>query len=91
MVGWVFFRTATLAAAGGYLAAMFGNGGPDPVSLRFYLSPEVLLVLAVAVPLSLWSVTLRPVPALAVQTAVFVLSLLYVSAGTYNPFIYFRF
>jgi alginate O-acetyltransferase complex protein AlgI len=91
MVGWVFFRTATLAAAAGYLAAMFGNGGHDPVSLRFYLSPEVLLVLAVAVPLSLWSVTLRPVPALVVQTAVFVLSLLYVSAGTYNPFIYFRF
>jgi hypothetical protein len=26
-----------------------------------------------------------------VQTAVLVLSLLYVAAGTYNPFIYFRF
>jgi alginate O-acetyltransferase complex protein AlgI len=91
MVGWVFFRTATLAAAGGYLAAMFGNGGHDRVPLRFYLSPEVLLVLAVAVPLSVWSVTLRPVPALVVQTAVLVLSLLYVAAGTYNPFIYFRF
>jgi len=91
MVGWVFFRTATLAAAGGYLAAMFGNGGHDRVPLRLYLSPEVMLVLAVAVPLSVWSVTLRPVPALILQTAVFVLSLLYVAAGTYNPFIYFRF
>ena len=91
MVGWVLFRAATLAAATGYLAAMFGKGGHDRVPLRYYLSPEVLLVLAVAMPLSVWSVTLRPAPALMVQTAVFVLSLLYVAAGTYNPFIYFRF
>ena len=91
MVGWVFFRAATLAAAARISGRDVREGAAMTVCRCAYLSPEVLLVLAVAVPLSVWSVTLRPVPALVLQTAVFKLSLLYVAAGTYNPFIYFRF
>jgi len=91
MIGWVFFRAETFAAAASYLSALFGKSGRDFVPVRFYLSPEVIVVLAIAIVLSLWTVRLRRVPAFAVQAAVLALSLLYVAAGTYNPFIYFRF
>jgi alginate O-acetyltransferase complex protein AlgI len=91
MVGWVFFRAETFAAARHYLAAMSGAGGRDIVPARFYLTPEVLLALGAGLLLSTWSFHLRRVPAFAVQTAVFAVSVLYVAAGTYNPFIYFRF
>jgi alginate O-acetyltransferase complex protein AlgI len=91
MIGWVFFRAETFTAAKQYLAAMFGAGGINFVPLHFYLSPEVLLALSVGLLLSMRSMSLPRVPAFAVQIAVLVLSLLYVAAGTYNPFIYFRF
>jgi len=70
----------------------------------YYLSIEVQIVLAVAVLLATRPLQSRldrfspagalsalRLPAMALQAAVLALSLLYVAAGTYNPFIYFRF
>jgi alginate O-acetyltransferase complex protein AlgI len=104
LVGWVFFRAETFTGAMSYLAAMFGRNGPAAVRPMYYLSIEVQLALAVAAllatrPLQSRLTRFSPaaalpalrVPALALQAAVLALALLYVAAGTYNPFIYFRF
>ncbi len=51
MVGWVFFRADTLPAATAFLGAMFGAGqaAPTPLTMRFYLTPELLLALAAGI------------------------------------------
>jgi alginate O-acetyltransferase complex protein AlgI len=104
LVGWVFFRAETFTGALSYLAAMFGRGGPAAVLPMYYLSLEVQIALVVAAFLATRPLQSRLIdvartaagpalraPAVAVQAAVLALSLLYVAAGTYNPFIYFRF
>jgi alginate O-acetyltransferase complex protein AlgI len=102
----VFFRAETLAGALGYLAAMAGlpAAGTTPVRPVYYLTLEVQIALAVGIVLATRPFQSRlaryapPVPAAALrapaavlQMAVLALALLYVAAGTYNPFIYFRF
>lgn len=102
MIGWVFFRADTLAAAITFLRAMAGlnPATPAPFTVGFYLTPEVWLALiAGAIGSTPW------VPHLASRTrsaaagaaaatalvAVFVAAILQMAARTYNPFIYFRF
>ena len=93
LVGWVFFRADSLGYAARYLEAMMGAGAGSPVMVRRFLTIETAVVLAVALLLSMvaWRPRFPRLPALAFEIAVFSLSLLYVAAGTYNPFIYFRF
>jgi len=91
LVGWVFFRADDLGHALGFLEAMIGAAGSAPVPASFYLKPEVQIVLIVGLLLAMVPFSIRRVPALIGQMAVFALSILQVSAGTYNPFIYFRF
>jgi alginate O-acetyltransferase complex protein AlgI len=91
LAGWVFFRAETFHLALRYLKAMAGFGAAVPVPARFYLTPEIVLALAVGLLLAMVPLTVRRVPALVTQTTVLALSLLYVAVGTYNPFIYFRF
>src|SRR5204863_4441705 len=42
MIGWVFFRADTLAAAVGFLKAMAGlaSPGPTPYSVQWFLKPD---------------------------------------------------
>jgi hypothetical protein len=61
------------------------------VAARYFLTTEVGIALVVGLVLAMVPFTLRRVPAFITQMAVLALSLLYVSAGTYNPFIYWRF
>jgi alginate O-acetyltransferase complex protein AlgI len=104
LVAWVFFRAETMGFAARYLAAMFGKAGPSPVPAIRFLTADAVVVLIVGLLLAVrpfperWLAALqpsragaRPVTAFAFEMAVFGLSLLYVAAGTYNPFIYFRF
>jgi alginate O-acetyltransferase complex protein AlgI len=104
LVGWVFFRADSAWYALRYLQAMIGVEGQIPTMARRYLTPEAVVVMIVGVLLALrpfrarWlpAAAARPsplarVPVMAFEMAVFALSLLYVAAGTYNPFIYFRF
>jgi len=51
-VGWVFFRAATLAQAGRFLAAMAGRSGADPAPIARYALTDVLLALAAGIVLS---------------------------------------
>jgi len=103
MLGWVLFRAETMAAAGSYLAALSGIGSTplaDPEISR-YLPLDVLLAIAVgmiaSVPLRIWRprwkwvLPLAPAAEFAALACVFVIAVAVASAGTYNPFIYFRF
>jgi alginate O-acetyltransferase complex protein AlgI len=85
-----------------YLAPMFGVQAADPLPVSAFLNGEVTLALLVALPASLpiaaWFTRLRSLSAaafslgrLAYVAAVFVLAVMYLTADTYNPFIYFRF
>jgi alginate O-acetyltransferase complex protein AlgI len=114
MVGWVVFRAATVAQAGSFLAAMAGRGGTADSQYLQYLTPDVLIALAVGAILStpvaralrawaearLWGLQGRTGAALAcvasaieaaVVAVVLILSLSWISGGTFTPFIYFRF
>jgi alginate O-acetyltransferase complex protein AlgI len=102
MIGWVFFRAETLPGALAFLRAMAGvhEASPAPLTVAFYLTPELWLALAAAaIGSTPW------VPALAARersmathaasaaalVAVFLACILQVAARSYNPFIYFRF
>jgi alginate O-acetyltransferase complex protein AlgI len=102
-IGWVFFRSSSLAAAGHYLAAMFfltpAAGGL--AAIKFELSPEVCCYLLIGTffafaPLDRVSRLRfdRPM-VMASQLGFSSVSLLYSSvllaANSFNPFIYFRF
>ena len=110
MVGWVFFRADTLSGAIAFLQAMFGVSSPSaetPLTLGWYLTPELCLALLVGV---IGSTSVVPTVArwraglvdswraFSLDTAatttlmfIFVASIMQIAARTYNPFIYFRF
>jgi alginate O-acetyltransferase complex protein AlgI len=105
MVSWVLFRTETLAQATGYLAAMTGLTHPTGVQdgARVYLTPLVLVALAVAVigsmpvgpALTVWRERVAgraegPVTVGAL-VVLFVVAVMFIAASTYAPFIYAKF
>jgi alginate O-acetyltransferase complex protein AlgI len=51
-VGWVFFRTPTLARAWEFFAAMAGRSAADPAPIARYALPDVLLATAAGILLS---------------------------------------
>ena len=98
LISWAIFALEDLSRLGQYLAAMLGLAGLPLVNgltlyyLRNYL--PILLVAALAstpVVITRW----RSVENSGLKLAALVLGLLactaYVVAGTYNPFLYFRF
>ena len=106
LVGWVFFRAADLGSAVVYLQKMAGFGpataGPMAYSLPYFMTPEIGLTLVLGVVFSMpvyhrfqRLVNVQDgVPAVAYSVGLFglfVLSVMYLAADTYNPFIYFRF
>ena len=102
-IGWVFFRSPSMTAAGHYLAAMFLLGpttaGYRPVAA--YLTPDTLTYLAAAVIFAfapferLYRLRFDRPGVLATQLGLSSASLVYSSlmlaANSFNPFIYFRF
>ncbi len=105
MGGWVLFRCETLAQATGYYAALLGGAAGDPARhpLPEYLDPFVAFTLVVGIVFSTplaraagrWRDRHAGAAVLGLDVAwlaiVFVLSTSFLAAGTYNPFIYFRF
>jgi alginate O-acetyltransferase complex protein AlgI len=103
VVGWVFFRADTLAGALAFLKAMAGRGGvePTPLTVQWYLTPELLLALgAGAIGSTPWIGRLAraregwwaiDAAATAALSLLLVASVMQMAARTYNPFIYFRF
>jgi len=109
IVGWVFFRSATLGDAGRFLAAMAGLGTGSGIEYHpaLYLNAELILILAAGIvgstpvlpALTGWRERVEAAgPGLAVEAArvlglgaILWGSAMLMAAGTYNPFIYFRF
>jgi alginate O-acetyltransferase complex protein AlgI len=103
MLGWVWFRAADLPAAWQMLATMFipSTGGPVPHAWRLDIGPAQWTALAIGAALAVWwrpetpaaaNGTRRALPLQAMlAVAAFVLCSASLAAGTYNPFIYFRF
>jgi alginate O-acetyltransferase complex protein AlgI len=97
VVGWVPFRAPSLAQAWRYLGAMVGWAGPA-LPLASFVTPSVAAALMVGGVLSVWrpsrSLLSLPMSAPLQQAGCLVLVILSaarLAAGTYNPFIYFRF
>ena len=107
LFSWVLFRADSFSQAMVFYKAMLGFGSVSasyPVAM--YLNAELSILLAVALicalPLQMWiaqsadkspKLTGSPVFALRTAwcTAVFLFAIVEIAAGTYNPFIYFRF
>ena len=98
VLGFTLFRADTLAQAGAMFAAMFTGVGLDwtgTAAVCAGLTPVFLLTLAAALVLS-FPVSKRLLPkndavTLAGALGLLVLCMFNLSAGTFNPFIYFRF
>lgn len=95
LVGWVLFRAESLSAAQVYFSSMLGQGAGIITAVYFF---DVKFLLALicgtlfSTPLpSRLCARIKDVPSFAVSFVLLFLSLVYVAASTYNPFIYFRF
>ncbi|MYM68453.1 MBOAT family protein [Pseudoduganella sp. FT55W] len=101
MLGWVWFRAADLQTALQMLETMFtpSTGGAAPHVWRIDIGPAQWTALLIGAALALWrrpaspaGVERRALPLqMALALAAFVLCGASLAAGTYNPFIYFRF
>lgn len=107
VISWVLFRSASLAYARGYLAAMlgFGGSGVDGQSVYLLLEywPEWIACVIAALPVRNWlqeklSAGETRHAALALEwapklAALALLGLSYIklATGSFNPFIYFQF
>jgi alginate O-acetyltransferase complex protein AlgI len=104
-IGWVFFRADTFGQAAGFLRAMagFSPASATPFAVSYYLDPKTLTAIALGIAGStpLPARAARRVgsasePArLLLEPATVVLlfgvSVMFIAASSYNPFIYFRF
>lgn len=98
ILGFTLFRAESLGQAGAMFAAMFTGVGLEwagTVTVCSFLAPAFLLALILAVLLSFPTAKrLQPkneAITLAGAMALLVLCMLNLSAGTFNPFIYFQF
>ncbi|MBE6599345.1 MAG: MBOAT family protein, partial [Ruminococcaceae bacterium] len=101
LVGWVFFRSASLSDAVCYLSAMFGFGeGVSAGQAVYYLRQyafEWVICAAVSMPLVPWlnKKFADSAPAYALGKAftwgIFLYSYVKLVTGSFNPFIYFHF
>lgn len=102
MCGWALFRSKDLAAAGHYLAAMFGQAPAGLIDATFwiYLTGSIsILVAGCLLSAPIWPTVQRRLaearlfqygePVLA--AGVFLLATLICVSASYNPFIYFNF
>ncbi len=107
MIGWVYFRAATLEQANDYLTALFGGGTARYVLADFW-NKEVQTGLLLAIPCCLpvvpwvqnnvirsnasrWRAAAVEWFGVAACAALGMIVLPCLCAGSYNPFLYFRF
>jgi alginate O-acetyltransferase complex protein AlgI len=105
VVGWVFFRGVGLRYALRYIGTMFGFIRPEfeGLTIWFFLSPKIIIMLCLAAVASTpllkmtynslkarTGVIRKPVVYALILALMFV-CMVFVTASSYNPFIYFRF
>jgi alginate O-acetyltransferase complex protein AlgI len=106
MFAWIFFRSDSFAYAIGFLGALVRPGGSPSLVLANVVDHETLFAFAIGCVLATPVLAKRldparmPAPSLrgfaiagvpTVLAFLFVASVAKLAAGTYNPFIYFRF
>lgn len=104
LVGWVFFRAETLSGAIEYLQQMFvpssGLAATNSYLSFLYLNSYTILFLIIAIICSTpvyqffdkkLQTSQGAIFRIVVLFTLFILSVIYLGAGSYNPFIYFRF
>jgi len=105
LIGWVFFRSPGLPHALNYLGLMFGLVQPESVgfTVSYYLGPKLIFMLCLAAfastpALKLFYNFLKNWGGVVAKQTISVLVLVllfvcmvFVTASSYNPFIYFRF
>ncbi len=104
--GWVLFRADNFALAMQYLGTMFGIGlsGTPGFTISWYVNNWVLFVMAIAIMDIAGGFSyikknlIGKMPTMAYSIAkivaiygMFILAIMRVMSGTYNPFIYFQF
>ncbi len=103
MIAWIFFRSDNIQQAGTFIAELFDFSGSS-YSVFSYINMKAIIALIAGILLS--GIIQRPLkpayekvrtklPVLiadySIQLVLFVLSILMLVGGTYNPFIYFQF
>ena len=103
MITWVFFRIEDFDNAIGFISHLFEiSGQSDMYSVYYFLTPEVIFILFIGIIFSTpllviadnkFKIRERINPHLVniVYIVLLLLSIMGLSAGTYNPFIYSRF
>lgn len=106
VIGWTMFRADTVSEGLGFIRTMLHLAVPDkiPFTAAYYLTPKTVWILCLAVLYSTpvfakakekISARVRPVVYTVgkegLLTLILILSVAYLAASTYNPFIYFRF
>ncbi|MEA3510732.1 MAG: MBOAT family protein, partial [Actinomycetota bacterium] len=104
MVGWVIFRSPTVAGAMDYIGAMFTSGGVTPDSITAVLDGRAMIAMAIGVAsvllpgtvvggliLTKWRGIDGTVARVAEMAVVFPLALIAVASGTFSPFLYYQF
>ena len=101
LIGWVLFRSSSLADALARLECMAGLGSSAPTRVfDEFFTPVLGIALFFGVvscgPLAPWlseriHPRLRPISAFAVLTPFFLLAATKAGVGAYSPFLYFRF
>jgi alginate O-acetyltransferase complex protein AlgI len=105
VIGWVFFRSPSLRYALTYLGIMFGIVQPENVgfTIWYFINPKVIIMLCLAAVASTPvlkftgdflkiknTIILKAITSILVLFLFFI-SMVLVTASSYNPFIYFRF
>lgn len=102
ILGWVLFRAESVDDAFAYMGSMFGTSGilVDDIALFMIKENWVFFILSVlfSIPL-LKNLVLKRIDSNKIieisyylfLSIVFILSVIYIVKGTYNPFIYFNF
>jgi alginate O-acetyltransferase complex protein AlgI len=104
LVGWVFFRSPDLRYALGYLEAFLRPGTALTADIRFALDPLAMITLGIGVGSALiptsWVTgrrledpgpTTQRVLRISMVAVVLPVSLVFVLASTFSPFLYFQF
>lgn len=105
VIGWVIFRSETVAEGLGFVGTMFGfyNASNIPISIEYYLNLKNIVIIMLAVLFSTPAIkyvsNLQPVTnkmanqflSNVLLIGLLLLSISALAASTYNPFIYFRF
>jgi alginate O-acetyltransferase complex protein AlgI len=102
MGGWVLFRSRTLTEAQSFYASLTGRNGIASMGLDVHaaLNPSVVIPLLIGCTLATVPRWIRPpsLPPILIASAdtvwtfgLLILAMIFVAAGTYSPFLYFRF